>query len=521
MDRQPPRALFTLLISLAVFTIAVLLRLPSCYESLWLDELHSAWIVADGVGSVYQRSVLGHQSPCYYLQLWAWKQLLGDSEFMLRLNSVLLVASGCSVIAYGITKWTSSLLAGLVSGLILAVENNSLFFGTELRPFALVILCSSISIILFLQLLSSESRHQRSGTWCFLIVTVLFSTICQPTSLGVLAWLPLGLCGYWLIRNPREFRRITWLDATLIAITGLAMLMLWQMTLGQSWAEKSMWGSFATATHWQQIWTIWDWPSLLLIPVISALLILIIDNIIDSRKQSDLHRSPILIGLGFLATLSLLATTVYWCLSSFEVVPVWHRRYFIAVLPVLACFAGSCIGYVQIRLAGKRKSTLTGFALAFTILLCLETQQRTWQRLQLSPVALVTRGENWREAIEWLQQESESECLILLDSGLIEGQSWITPELFEIENSAKLEYLCFPLRGPYHLDREVIPVGPSFQPVTRLADAKRPTYILTRNTVKTAKRRVAANEVLGFGRVAVVLPVKQASPREKERSNER
>ncbi|MCH1438018.1 MAG: hypothetical protein L7W43_00070 [Rubripirellula sp.] len=521
MDRQPPRALFTLLISVSVFTIAVLLRLPSCYESLWLDELHSAWIVADGVGSIYQRSVLGHQSPCYYLQLWVWKQIFGDSELMLRLNSVLLVASGCSVIAYGITKWTSSLLAGFVSGLILAVENNSLFFGTELRPFALVILCSSISIIFFLQLLSSESRHQRPGTWSFLIVTVLFSTICQPTSLGVLLWFPLGLCGVWLIRNPREFLRFTWLDATLITITVLAILMLWQMTLGQSWAEKSMWGSFATATHWQQIWTTWDWPSLLIIPLIPLLLIMIIDSIIDSRKQSDLKHSPTLIGLACLATLPLFATTVYWCLSSFEVVPVWHRRYFIAVLPVLACFAGSCVGYVQIRLTGKSKPTLVSLALASTIVLCLEVQQRTWRRLQLSPVALVTRGEDWRKAVEWLQQKSEPESLILLDSGLIEGQSWITPELFEIENTAKLEYMCFPLRGPYHLDRAVIAVGPSFQPVIPLSDAKQPTYILTRNTARKAKQRVANEEVMGFGGVSVVLPSKRAPPLTKEVSHKR
>ena len=521
MDRQPPRALFTLLISFAVFTIAVLLRLPSCYESLWLDELHSAWIVADGIGSVYKRSVLGHQSPCYYLQLWIWKQAVGDSELMLRLNSVLLVASGCSVIAYGITKWARSLLAGLVSGLTLAIENNSLFFGTELRPFALVILCSSISIILFLQLLSSESRHQRAGSWCFLMITILLSTICQPTSLGVLAWLPLGLCGIWLIKNPREFRRITWLDAALITITALAMLILWKITLGQSWAEKSMWGSFATATHWQQIWTIWDWHSLLLIPLILLLLILMVDSTMNSGKQPDRKPSAPITGLCCLATLPLLATTVYWFLSSFEVAPVWHRRYFIAVLPILACFSGSCIGYVQIRLEGIRKPTIAGLTLAFTLLLCLEVQQRTWRRLRLSPVALVNRGEDWRQAIEWLQQESEPESLILLDSGLIEGQSWITPQLFEIENAAKLDYLCFPLRGPYHLNREVIPVGASLQPVIPLADAKRPTYILTRNAASKVKQRVATGEVLGFGRVSVVHPAKRAPLRAKEHANDR
>ena len=79
MDRQPPRPVHIWLISIAVCSLAIFLRLPSCYESLWLDELHSAWIISDGIGSVYQRSIIGHQSPCYYYVLWTWQELFGDS----------------------------------------------------------------------------------------------------------------------------------------------------------------------------------------------------------------------------------------------------------------------------------------------------------------------------------------------------------------------------------------------------------------------------------------------------------
>lgn len=502
MERQPPKAFFTLLVSLAVFTLAIFLRLPSCYESLWLDELHSAWIVADGIDKIYQRSVLGHQSPCYYVQLWIWKQVAGGSELMLRLNSVLFVAISCVVIVQGITKWTKSLLAGSVSGIILAVENNSLFFGTELRPFAFVILCSSIATVLFLQLTACESRQQRSGSWCLLIGTVLFSTICQPTSLGVLGWLPACLCGIWAIRNPHAFLRITWLDAALITGILLAMLMLWQMTLADSWAQKSMWGSFATAKYWQQILVIWDWPSLLVAPLAPLLLTLVF-----AAKPSDTQSRTTTIGLLCLATLPLMTTIFYWFLSSFEVVPVWHRRYFIAVLPILACFGGSCIGYVQTRIAGTVKPAVAGLAMAITIILCLEIQQRTWRRLRLYPVALVTRGEDWQKASQWLQQESEPGCLILLDSGLIEGQRWITSQLFENENMAKLEYLCFPLRGPYDVEREVTPVGASLQPVIPILSPDRPTYIVMRNAARIAEQRVSDRKVLGFGRVSIVLPL--------------
>ena len=502
MERQPPRTFFTLLISLAVVTVAVFLRLPSCYESLWLDELHSAWIIADDIGSVHQRSIIGHQSPCYYFQLWFWKQAFGDSEVMLRLNSVLLVAGGCGVIAYGITNWTKSLLAGLASGLTLAIENNSLFFGTELRPFALVILCSSISTVLFLQLLPSESRRQHPVRWCLLICTILFAAICQPTSLGVLAWLPLCLCGSWLIRNPKQFRQVTWLDIGLVTITLLSTLLLWQMTLQQSWAEKSMWSSFATATNWHQIWNIWNWSYLLLIPSIPLLLILFI----DACRRSEVKYKPILLGLGLIAVISIMATTMYWCLSSFEVVPVWHRRYFIAVLPPLACFGGGCLGYLQLRLTSPSKARPISVALATSLIVCLGLHQGTFEKLSHYPVALVNRGEDWRKAIEWLEHKSKPDSLILLDSGLIEGKHWISPKLFNSDNKAKLEYLCFPLRGPYKLKREVMPVARTLQPAIPLPDTDRPTYILTRDAPTITRQRLPNREVLGFGRISLIIP---------------
>ena len=109
MDRQPPRPVHIWLISIAVCSLAIFLRLPSCYESLWLDELHSAWIISDGIGSVYQRSIIGHQSPCYYYVLWTWQELFGDSELLLRLNSVLLVAGACGVLCFGIKRTKSQL----------------------------------------------------------------------------------------------------------------------------------------------------------------------------------------------------------------------------------------------------------------------------------------------------------------------------------------------------------------------------------------------------------------------------
>ena len=125
-----------------VFAIALWLRIPSCYQSFWLDELHSAWTVWDDLGSVIPRAKAGHQSPIYFLGLWVWKQASGGSELALRLSSVLATASACVVLTIGTARWSNSLIAGITSGLILAIESNAIFFGTELRPYALAIFLS-------------------------------------------------------------------------------------------------------------------------------------------------------------------------------------------------------------------------------------------------------------------------------------------------------------------------------------------------------------------------------------------
>ena len=112
--------------------IAIAIRVPSCYESFWLDELHSAWCVWDSFGEVFPRADIGHQTPFYFAGLWVWKQLVGTSEVALRFSSVMAVAASCAVLVWGVSRWSKSVAAGTATGLVMALETNSLFFGTEL-----------------------------------------------------------------------------------------------------------------------------------------------------------------------------------------------------------------------------------------------------------------------------------------------------------------------------------------------------------------------------------------------------
>jgi len=249
----------------------------------------------------------------------------------------------------------------------------------------------------------------------------------------------------------------------------------------------------------------WDWIWLLVIPAIPVVLTITFQIL---QKLRIRHRS-ILVGLGSLAMLAVLTTSMYWLISRAEVVPVWHRRYFIAVLPLLACFGGGCIGYLDRSINHPLPASTFAGLMAAMIVIGIGIHQRTLSRLHHYPVALVKRGEDWRNAIKWLQRESDAGSQILLNSGLIENQTWITPELFEDRNDAKREYLIFPVRGLYRLNRDVLPVDETLQPAIPLSDNETTVYILTRDSPERTRQRINAGEVIGFGRVSIVTPTRR------------
>ncbi len=155
-----------------VFVVALLLRLPSCYESFWLDELHTAWAIWEDLTDVAPRAEVGNQTPLYFQLMWLWKQLAGQSEVALRLSSVLAVSLASALLVIAVCKTSKRLAAGILSGLVLAVESNAIFFGTELRAYAWLMPLTVIALWSGVERLSGQSIGQarclttRAGGGC-------------------------------------------------------------------------------------------------------------------------------------------------------------------------------------------------------------------------------------------------------------------------------------------------------------------------------------------------------------------
>ena len=58
-------------------------------ELLWLDELHTGWVVGGSFEQALTRSAQGNQAPLFFGLVWSAIQWLGTSELSLRLVSLL------------------------------------------------------------------------------------------------------------------------------------------------------------------------------------------------------------------------------------------------------------------------------------------------------------------------------------------------------------------------------------------------------------------------------------------------
>jgi mannosyltransferase len=504
---------WTIITAIIVFVIAISLRLPSCYESFWIDELHSAWVVWNDFTDVGPRSTMGHQSPFYFWGLWLWKQVVGESEVALRLSSVLAVAVACIVLLVGVSKWSKSLVAGAAAGLVLAIESNSLFFGTELRPYAFVILFSSLAVAGFLRLIDTRSRHDDRLAWTIFLMAILLATLCHPTAIGTLAILPVALICLWFRRDRQQLFRVSLLDSVLgMSGTGIGLL-LWRMTLADSWQQRDNWSSFASAKGTQQLWQAWEWSYLVLIPLATCLFF--------TKLRSSASKQSVRVSI-LLAAIAVIATGLFWVVSRLNVAPIWHHRFYIAVLPILACVVGCCIGTVHQTIRSYRSHHLIAATITLIVVGLLAIQQRHLSQLKMHPVALVTRGEDWRGAMAWIQANAEPDANLYLDAGLIEsqyrnesgtGQSFPVPMIVSMSSPGTetpptelTRYISFPLQGPYRLTSSDFDSQVALMPADwSIANQTRGGYLIARRSARSMNfPQTPGVRVMLFGGVSVI-----------------
>jgi mannosyltransferase len=218
---------------LIIFTLAALLRgLGINQRPLWYDEAFSVLYAEKGMQAMLSvtgsgaQAAAGEEHPLgYYLFLWVWMRIFGESPLAVRSLSVL-VGLGSLALVYLFTRRLFNPRLALYLGMLAAVSPFQVHYSQEVRMYALLafflILCTwslwegmrsqawGWWLVFSLSAASAQYTHHLAAFYLFpLALTPLITRNARAVKRLVLATLgALLLYLPWLVRLPAQFAKI-------------------------------------------------------------------------------------------------------------------------------------------------------------------------------------------------------------------------------------------------------------------------------------------------------------------------
>ncbi|MDF5710148.1 MAG: glycosyltransferase family 39 protein [Nostoc sp. S4] len=193
---------FFIIIIISIFTRFFLLQ----NQSLWFDEgwslsLSDATSLQENFSKIVNREAGDKYQPLYYLVLFYWRSVFGDSEFAIRSLSALFGVSSVITIYLTCLRIYGKKHA-LWSSLILAVSSFSVFYSQDARPYSLLIFITSLQVYFF----SYSLKLDQSNKIIFQVFFGIFTAIASFASvLTVMFTLALSLSHAIVFRNFKEW----------------------------------------------------------------------------------------------------------------------------------------------------------------------------------------------------------------------------------------------------------------------------------------------------------------------------
>lgn len=227
--------------------LALVLRLVFINQSLWLDEGIEALALMGRQGPLMLYALADYQPPLYHLIGYVTTHLLGFSEFVLRLPSLL---SGVLTV-YFVYKLAEKIIdkkGAMIAGLLAATNPLLIYYSGEGRTYAMTAFFVSASIYYFIDL--TEHRSKKS-----LFLYFLFTTFYIWTS--YLSWFLFVAIGLYALIKKRY-------DLVLVhCLSGLTLLawlpsFLASLQVGQYTRSLSVaWGMVVGGLSWKSLPLTW------------------------------------------------------------------------------------------------------------------------------------------------------------------------------------------------------------------------------------------------------------------------
>lgn len=417
---------------LGVTALGAAIRCWQLGESLWLDELHTAWSVSGPLADLPRRAGMGNFSPAYFYLAWASTRIFGMNEAALRLPSLLAGVALIPLAHLALRGWTRSAAAGLLAGLLVAIDEHLLFYSLDARSYALVQLLALLHVMLLWSLLAAPRRSLRIG---FVAATIaLFYLHYTTVLLFAGEAVAYGVLRVWS-RRPTAYRPT---QALADASVSLAACLFAAPHLVEIAGRRENWEFFIGQPSPLAIFT-----TVPLEGVALGAAALVVQSAIAPVGRSDRRL------FAFVVCWLCVPIVSAWLLTRADLARLMLLRYLTP--SVLAEIALSCLLFARCRTPWLRVALAAGLVAASVVRLAPEDRS-LWDG------RLVDRGqEDWRGTVAGLRAEvARHPGPVFLRSGLIEAD-----RLGHEDDPELWDYCLLPVSSLYRLDvpgAEVIPI---------------------------------------------------------------
>ena len=445
-------------------------------ELLWLDELHTGWVVGGSFEQALTRSAQGNQAPLFFGLVWSAVQWLGSSELSLRLVSLLAALLAMVMAARFVWQQTKSIAAATLTLTLIAVDDNFIWYATEARPYALLHLASVVQATCFWRSLqrwrkNSSDQTAVSNHWLGTIGLLLSSWLVVYThytgvfllAAEVLLLLPLLLCRYLTGNTTKE------IIVTIVLFTVGCLPLLLQMN--QAFGKPSDWSLVAKLNQFQAEQAVNGirWFG---IPLVAVGISTVIALFLGGRSPVVANQTVPWLNAGWVSWIAVwfLIPLLIITWLHFYGIPIALSRYLSVGLIAGPIFAGALVGISSAR---SRWISIPLILLASVYAHWYGQIQlgTTLPRLQLSYQVIgsitgqgqlpLLRAENWRAPIEVVNNRPDkAKWPLFLFGAVIEDANALADTDPDFQ-----AYLQFPVQSLYAVDDtgRVVFAGPTMQ----------------------------------------------------------
>lgn len=350
--RNLPIALAALLLIVLGVTGSTWLRIHVANsDPLWLDELHSVWVIQHDATSIQVAAAKGNQAPLYFWILNAVSFQNPQDPISIRWLSILCAGLSTASVGFFIYFWTRSLSGSALGVLLTAIDPNFVFYGSEARPYSMLALVALWQFFTFSLCLFPRHRnkeHQLSEKLLrrppltthivsFAILSVIL-VLTHHTGILLLASEVVIATSLFLIGRTT---RNSWL--ILIGILGAIGIGIFAMQAGSifnTFQRRNQWSTISSTAELLRAYA----PAILFLGVVpfAVMLITLRFRAIEDNRQTELTFCALAWAVG--------PALIAGCCDWLQLAPLALYRYTLVGAIAFPIFAGLSISWIRSNL---------------------------------------------------------------------------------------------------------------------------------------------------------------------------